>query len=128
MWIPLVLVGSILYWSVALGLGRMSLSLLGDTNDEELVNCPGSNSIRSVTLPGGKRVDGVRLVNEKELAGFGGNHALDDGTGHLPAIDDSPVPLLDDTLCVGQQVSSRADSLCAPPAPTLDDPPGRTSY
>jgi hypothetical protein len=116
MWIPLVLVGSILYWSVALGLGRMSLSLLGDTSDEELVNCPGSRSISAVTLPS-THTSGpveVQIINKVDFAaGSGGNHALDDGTGRLPAIDDSPVPLQDDTR---------------PQPPTLDDPPGRTSY
>jgi hypothetical protein len=107
MWIPLVLVGSIIYWSVALGLGRASLSLLGDANDEELANCPGSNSIKAVTLPSTHTpgpVD-VQIINKLDFAnpGWGGNHALDDGTGRLPAIDDSPI------------------------AP-LDDPPGKTSY
>jgi hypothetical protein len=117
MWIPLVLVGSILFWTVALGLGRMSLSLLGDTSDEELVNCPGSRSISAVTnanaviLP---QTHGAGPVEVQIISrGSGGNHAIDDGTGRLPAIDDSPQPLIDDS---------------APQAPTLDDPPGRTSY
>jgi hypothetical protein len=121
MWIPLVLVGSILFWSVALGLGRMSLSLLGDASDEDLdlVNCPGSRSINAVTLPS-THTNGpveVQIISKTDFVpGSGGNHAQDDGTGRLPAIDDSPVaPLLD-------------DSANTPPAPTLDDPPGRTSY
>jgi hypothetical protein len=107
MWIPLVLVGSVLYWSVALGLGRMSLSFLGDSSDEELVNCPGSNSIRAVTLPSTHTSEPVevQIINKGDFAsGSGGNHAIDDGTSRLPAIDDSPA------------------------APALDDPPGRTSY
>jgi hypothetical protein len=121
MWIPLVLVGSILFWSVALGLGRMSLSLLGDASDEDLdlVNCPGSRSINAVTLPS-THTNGpveVQIISKTDFVpGSGGNHAQDDGTGRLPAIDDSSTaPLLD-------------DSVQAPQAPILDDPPGRTSY
>jgi hypothetical protein len=108
MWIPLVLVGSILYWTVALGLGRMSLSLLGDGNDEDLVNCPGSRSVmKAVQLPSpqGPGPVEVQIISRPDSpTGSGGNRAMDDGTGRLPAIDDSPS------------------------APALDDPPGRTSY
>lgn len=91
MWIPLVLVGSILYWTVALGLGGMSLSLLGGTTDEELVTCPGG---AAVTLPSGhgRGPFDVRLVSGSEVpTGVGGFHA-DDGTGRLPAIDQSAPP------------------------------------
>jgi hypothetical protein len=106
MWIPFILLGSLLYWTVALGLGRMSLSLLGDGNDEDLVSCPGSNStsIRSVSLPSPQTPGPVEVQIISRPSGSGGNHALDDGTGRLPAIDDSPT------------------------APPLDEPPGRTSY
>lgn len=99
MWIPLVLVGSVLYWTVALGLGGMSLSFLGGTTDEELVTCPGGASVAPVTLPSsnsGGRVD-VRLVRSSELSGLGGFHA-DDGTGRLPVIDQSPPPPPEDTI------------------------------
>src|SRR4051812_14906743 len=101
MWIPLVLVGSVLFWTVALGLGRMSLSLLGDTNDEDLVNCPGSRSINAVVLPSTHTTEPVevQIISKIDFgAGSGGNHAQDDGTGRLPAIDDAPTtPLLDDS-------------------------------
>ena len=114
MWIPLVLVGSALFWTVALGLGRMSLSLLGDTSDEDLVNCPGSRSINAVALPQTHTAGPVEV--QIISGGSGGNHALDDGTGRLPAIDDSPMPPLLD------------DAVRSPQAPILDDPPGHTSY
>jgi hypothetical protein len=96
MWIPLVLVGSILYWTVALGLGGMSLSFLGGSTDEELVNCPGAAS--AVTLPSGhgKGPFEVRLVSE--IGGLGGFHSLDDGTGRLPAVDLTPAPPPEDSI------------------------------
>jgi len=103
MWIPLVLVGSILYWTVALGLGRMSLSLLGDSSDEDLVIHTVPTSTTMVTLPS-PQTPGPVEVQIISGTGSGGNTALNDGTGRLPAIDDSP------------------------PAPPMDEPPGKTSY
>jgi hypothetical protein len=102
MWIPLVLVGSILYWTVALGLGGMSLSFLGGTTDEELVTCPGGASVAGVTLPssnaGGRMDVDVRIVRSSDFKGLGGFHA-DDGTGRLlPIIDQSPPPPPEDTI------------------------------
>jgi hypothetical protein len=96
MWIPLVLVGSVLYWTVALGLGGMSLSFLGGTTDEELVTCPG---VAPVALPSGhgKGPYNVHLVSGSEVTGLGGFHA-DDGTGRLPAIDQAPPPPPEDTI------------------------------
>jgi hypothetical protein len=100
MWIPLVLVGSVLYWTLALGLGANSLSLLSGASDEELVTCPGTASTASVTLPSahGRGPLDVHLVSGSELTGFGGNHSLDDGAGRLPAIDQSPPPPLEDSI------------------------------
>jgi len=100
MWIPLVLVGSLLYWTVALGLGGMSLSLLGGTTDEELVTCPGGATAVGVTLPSGhgKGPFDVRLVSGSEVRGVGGFHNLDDGTGRLPAIDETPAPPPEDSI------------------------------
>jgi hypothetical protein len=89
MWIPLVLVGSALYWTVALGLGGVSISLLGDNDAEDLALPP-----PAVTEPV-SRVPGPILVHfEKRtpLTGAGGNTCQDDGTGRLPAIDEIPPP------------------------------------
>ena len=35
-WLPLILGGSVLYWTLAFGLGAMSLSYLGGSNQEDL--------------------------------------------------------------------------------------------
>jgi hypothetical protein len=116
MWIPLVLVGSVLYWTVALGLGGMSLSALGGGGTgEELANCPGSRSVSAVTLPSPVSQtrepivvhiqSGIELQSQIDLAtidltatGSGGNHALDDGTGRLPGIDEAPQPPVEDSV------------------------------
>lgn len=111
MWIPLVLMGSVLFWTVALGLGRMSLSLLGDSGDhvaparaEQTVFT--QDGFNMVTLPSPQTAGPVevQIISRDSQPGSGGNHANDDGTGRLPAIDESP------------------------PAPPLDEPPGKTSY
>lgn len=90
MWIPLVLLGSILYWGVALSLGGMSLSLLGGSAEEEL-------ALQPFTVE--ERID-VDLRKRSELCGAGGNQASDDGTGRLPAIDNDepPAPPAEDPI------------------------------
>jgi hypothetical protein len=76
----------------------MSLSLLGDSSDEDLVIHTVPTSTTMVTLPS-PQTPGPVEVQIISGTGSGGNTALNDGTGRLPAIDDSP------------------------PAPPMDEPP-----
>jgi hypothetical protein len=106
MWIPLVLVGSILYWTVALGLGGMSLSLLGGPAQEDLALQPKAVATPD---PAGQVTDEdresailVHLPSAAELRAAGGSPAQDDGTGRL--------------------------SGTAEPQPPPEDSVGRTSY
>jgi hypothetical protein len=92
MWIPLVLVGSVLYWSLALGLGGMSLSFLGDTNEEDLALRPTTTTTLEEPIV-------VHLQSKSELGGAGGITSQDDGTGRLPGIDEaSPSPPVEDSV------------------------------
>jgi hypothetical protein len=88
MWIPLVMVGSLLYWTVALGLGSMSLSFLGDSS-EDLALQPAPAVTEEPII--------VHL--QSEIPGTGGNTSADDGTGRLPATsEDSPAPPAEDSV------------------------------
>jgi hypothetical protein len=113
MWIPLILVGSILYWSVALGLGGMSLSFLGGSAEEDLaLPLPGQGEAGLVIGQGQLATSPepivVRLQSMSELhangwsldvRGTGGNGSSNDGTGRLPATDeDAPPPPPEDTI------------------------------
>jgi hypothetical protein len=105
MWIPLVLVGSILYWTLALGLGSMSLSLLGGPAQEDLALQPKSapaEATEQVTDEDRESAILVHLPSPAELRAAGGNPAQDDGTGRLPGTTE--------------------------PAPPAEDSVGRTSY
>ncbi len=100
MWLPLVLLGSIIYWSLALGLGGMSLSFLGEPVAEELV---------LPAVPDDPIV--VQMRTPSELRGMGGTAGIDDGTGRLPAIDQSPTPPPEDTDTIGRTSYSRGQRL-----------------
>jgi hypothetical protein len=89
MWIPLVLVGSVLYWTVALGLGGVSISFLGDGDAEDLALPPPAVAEPVATVPGPILVHFEKL---HRLGGAGGMTSQDDGTGRLPAIDEIPPP------------------------------------
>ena len=99
MWIPLVLVGSILYWTLALGLGGMSLSLLGGSSQEDLVLQPKTTvqDLDPVTDEARETAIPVRLQSMSELRAAGGSAAQDDGTGRLPGADE-PVPPAEDSV------------------------------
>jgi hypothetical protein len=94
MWIPLVLVGSVLYWTLALGLGGMSLSMLGGSSQEDLALQPMTLTEATVTPEPVSDHDRetaipVRLESMSELRGTGGNQT-DDGTGCLPGTQEPP--------------------------------------
>ena len=83
MWLPLVLVGSVIFWSLALGLGGMSLSFLGGSSEEDLALQPPPREEPIV-------VHVYDSVNEA-TSGAGGNQSQDDGTGRPGAsIEDAP--------------------------------------
>jgi hypothetical protein len=44
MWIPLLMAGSVLYWTIALGLGGLSVSFLGDFDDGPMELDPDSTA------------------------------------------------------------------------------------
>jgi hypothetical protein len=107
MWIPLVLVGSMLYWTLALGLGGMSLSLLGGSSQEDLALRPklvvtGAEIPQPVSDEDRASAITVHLQSLNDLRAAGGSPAQDDGTGRLPGADE--------------------------PAPPPEDSVGRTSY
>jgi hypothetical protein len=89
MWIPLVLVGSLLYWTIALGLGSMSLSLLGDSSEDLALQPTPAVTEEPIV---------VHLQSWSEVKGTGGNTSADDGTGRLPGTDDSPLPPAEDSV------------------------------
>ena len=82
MWVPLVLVGSVLYWTVALGLGGLSVSLLGEPAEESL-ELPAEEPIVVHLASGSELPNLPPAVVEEPTA------TDDDGTGSLPATDDS---------------------------------------
>jgi hypothetical protein len=101
MWIPLVLVGSILYWTVALGLGGMSLSLLGGSAQEDLALQPkvaaSPEPTEQITDEDRESAILVHLPSPAELRAAGGNPAQDDGTGRLPGTAE-PTPPAEDSV------------------------------
>ena len=96
MWIPLVAVGSMLFWALALSLGNMSLSALNGADEDDL-------SLPVIVQEPTTKTGAPIPVDVQTSGGIGGTQGIDDGTGRLPAIDESP-----------------------PPPPV--DPIGRTSY
>jgi hypothetical protein len=98
MWIPLVLVGSILYWMLALGLGSMSLSLLGGPAQEDLALQPKAvEPTEQVSDEARESAILVHLPSPAELRAAGGAPAQDDGTGRLPGTEE-PAPPPEDTI------------------------------
>jgi hypothetical protein len=89
MWIPLVLVGSVLYWTLAMNLGGLSMSLFGCTNEEELALQPAAVTEEPIV---------VRLQSWSEVRGAGGFQTADDGTGRLPASDEATPPPPEDPI------------------------------
>jgi hypothetical protein len=97
MWIPLVLVGSFLYWTTALGLGGMSLSFLGASEGDEdgLALEPCGTQIDESAATGEPIVVHLESwADSHAAAGTTGTDrdeqpALNDGTGSLPATDDA---------------------------------------
>jgi len=110
MWIPLILVGALLYWSLALGLGGMSLSFLGGSCEEELALEPATITEEPIVVQ--------PVGSMSEWRGTGGNQASDDGTGRLPGTDSTGI---DEAF-----VYDRA--LAEQPAPPPQDSIGRTAY
>jgi hypothetical protein len=94
MWIPLLLVGSFLYWTTALGLGGLSLSFLGGGEEEDLAleeARPQATETAISVTPVEPIV--VHLQDPvPQTYGAAGTTGTDDddGTGSLPATDDSP--------------------------------------
>jgi hypothetical protein len=98
MWIPLVLVGAFLYWTTALGLGGLSLTFLGGSEEEDLALEPGP--VQTAEAYESARTEEPIVVHLESgaqaaaAAGTGGADTDDlptgdDGTGSLPAIDDA---------------------------------------
>jgi hypothetical protein len=85
MWVPLVLVGSVLYWTVALGLGGLSVSFLSQPAQEALELPPTAEEPIVVHLASGSEAPNLAptIVDAPTTT------AADDGTGSLPATDDS---------------------------------------
>jgi hypothetical protein len=98
MWIPLVLVGSFLYWTTALGLGGLSLTFLGCSDDEMLSLDRGFAPAAGEEPIFVQPVEPILVHLESwadvpAVAGASGKNETSegrDGTGSLPAIDDSP--------------------------------------
>jgi hypothetical protein len=94
MWIPLVLVGSFLYWTTALGLGGLSLTFLGNSQDcdgeEELALEPTPPTVETETPAGSEEPIVVHLESWSDRAAGGADG--DDGTASLPAADDANEP------------------------------------
>jgi hypothetical protein len=94
MWIPLLLVGSFLYWTTALGLGGLSLSFLGGGEEEDLAleeARPQAVEAPAPTVPAEEPI----VVHLQDSASWthgaaGTTGSDDEGTGSLPATDDSP--------------------------------------
>ena|SRR5436190_6177787 len=91
MWIPLVVVGSFLYWTTALGLGGLSLTFLGGAEEDDL-----ALEEPNPQLPDDSAATGEPILVHLESwadahasAGASGT-ATDDGTASLPPTDDSP--------------------------------------
>jgi hypothetical protein len=98
MWIPLVLVGAFLYWTTALGLGGLSLTFLGGSEEEDLALDPALQSAYGAGAYTSSSSDEPIVVHLESppqgTAGVGGQDldglpAGDDGTASLPAIDDA---------------------------------------
>jgi hypothetical protein len=103
MWLPLVLAGSVLYWTVALGLGSLSVSflgdsgsLLGDDGDERLELEPSAPNPAG-TAPRDEPIV-VHLQTYSEARALApalldeppAVPVVDDGTGTLPGHADAP--------------------------------------
>ena len=90
MWIPLVVVGAFLYWTTALGLGGLSLSFLGGSAEDELALEPAPQLADESVATGEPII--VHLESWGDAHATAGASGTDpnDGTGSLPATDDSP--------------------------------------
>jgi hypothetical protein len=104
MWIPLLLLGSLIYWSLAMGLGMTSLSLLGGSCEQETLALQPGERIPVEYL--GHEPGPWKPGNDPEPLGAGGSQATNDGTGRLPA----------------------ADHECQSGQPSSEDLVGRTAY
>jgi len=90
-WLPLLLAGSVLYWTAALGLGSLSVSFLGDPGDETLELEP-EGPTPAGTAPRDEPIV-VHLQTYSEAKAMAPALAdeppavpvVDDGTGTLPA-------------------------------------------
>jgi hypothetical protein len=89
MWIPLVLVGAFLYWTTALGLGGLSLTFLGDSEEDDLALEAPQPADESAATGEPIVVHLESWADAHATAGASGTET-DDGTASLPATDDSP--------------------------------------
>jgi hypothetical protein len=91
-WIPLVLVGSFLYWTTALGLGGLSLTFLGASEEDDLaLQDPPPPATDDSVASGEPIVVHLESWSDAHAAAGASGSAADDGTGSLPATDDSDV-------------------------------------
>ena len=95
-WIPLVLAGSVLYWTVALGLGGLSVSFISDSQDsqDEMLEIAPETTISPREEP---IIVHLQTWSEaRAMAPALGDEPpappVDDGTGSLPGQADLATP------------------------------------
>jgi len=90
MWIPLVFVGAFLYWTTALGLGGLSLTFLGASAEDDLALDPAPQLTDESVATGEPILVHLETWADADATAGASGTDHDDGTGSLPATDDSP--------------------------------------